>query len=467
MLSGNPMTRLYLRIWLAVVVAVILVTVGVGAVIRTYYEMRLQEQIAAAGPPTQAPLLARDITVRDETGQVLTSGSVQPTRIPGVGIEYPVKLKDGRDWVVLVGPRMRASGAAAPGSGAAGDSDARPPRRNPSMRGSEFGPPAGMLRPAMGDDRSGGPGPNGPGGLFGRFFGFGSLVLTICIAVAIGAYPVVRRLTQRLESLKTGVQRFGQGDLSTRVPVVGKDEIAYLTEQFNESAARIEALVTAHKSLMANASHELRSPLARLRMGLELSQSGVTPALQAEMSRSITELDELIGEILLASRLSATSTSTPGLGPADGLGLQADQSVDMIGLLAEECSKTHATLSVDESADANVNGDARLLRRLVRNLLENARRYGGNDIQARWRDTLILTVTDSGPGVPSAQRERIFEPFYRLPGASEASGGVGLGLSLVKTIAQHHGASVACVDRADGLTGACFEVRFQPATRGV
>lgn len=436
------MTRLYLRIWLAVVVAVILVTVGVGAVIRSYYEMRLQEQIAAAGPPSQAPLLARDITVRDETGRVLTSGSVLPTRVPGVGIEYPIKLQDGREWVVLVGPRARASGAEARiGEG-------RAIRRNPDVGSPEFRasgmPPPGIGRP-------------GPGGFFGGLLGFSILVLSVAVAVAIGAFPVIRRLTQRLDVLKSGVQRFGQGDLSTRVPVVGKDEIAYLTEQFNESASRIEALVDAHKSLMANASHELRSPLARLRMGLELSQSGSTPALQAEMARSITELDELIEEILLASRLSAGASNT---------GLRTREAIDIVGLLAEECARTAAILSVDAETgseahtDTGFTGDPRLLRRLIRNLLENARRYGLGEVRAHWQANQVLAVTDSGPGVPLEERVRIFEPFYRLPGASEASGGVGLGLSLVKTIAEHHGASIHCIDRPDGQRGACFELRF-------
>ena len=110
-----------------------------------------------------------------------------------------------------------------------------------------------------------------------------------------------------------------------------------------------------------------------------------------------------------------------------------------------------------------VRGISKLLRRAIRNLLENARRYSTGEItvQVLRSGTLAeVRVCDRGPGVPLDQRERIFEPFYRLPGASERDGGVGLGLSLVRTIAQRHGGTVVCTDRPDGATGACFELRL-------
>jgi signal transduction histidine kinase len=112
-----------------------------------------------------------------------------------------------------------------------------------------------------------------------------------------------------------------------------------------------------------------------------------------------------------------------------------------------------------------VRGVGKLLRRMVRNLLENAVRYGaatGPESEAvlllsREGGSPVLRVCDNGPGVPPTYRERIFEPFFRLPGASERVGGVGLGLSLVKSIAERHGARVLCTDHAGG--GACFELR--------
>jgi signal transduction histidine kinase len=112
-----------------------------------------------------------------------------------------------------------------------------------------------------------------------------------------------------------------------------------------------------------------------------------------------------------------------------------------------------------------VDGDPRLLRRMVRNLLENARRHGaGTPVEVRaWREASgpAFEVLDRGPGVPEAERERIFEPFHRLAGHGEGSGGVGLGLSLVRQIARRHGASVACLPREGG--GSRFAVRFGAA----
>jgi signal transduction histidine kinase len=291
--------------------------------------------------------------------------------------------------------------------------------------------------------------------------GFFWMLGLIGLAVALGLYPVVRRLTQRLEGLQRGVQRWGEGDLSVRVSVQGDDEVADLSERFNAAAERIEALMASQKSLLANASHELRSPLARIRMGLELMNAPLADpdALarsRAEILRNMAELDQLIDEILLASRLDAKEAD-----------IGTVEAVDLVGLCAEECARVGATLEVPKGLHTlEVQGVAKLLRRLVRNLLENARRYGAAGVQGQ--DTVlmlqgdkgqvVLKVCDRGPGVPAPFRERIFEPFFRLPGASEGVGGVGLGLSLVRSIAQRHGGQVACHERQGG--GAVFEVRL-------
>lgn len=278
------------------------------------------------------------------------------------------------------------------------------------------------------------------------------ILALVAAIVGIGAFPVVRRLTRRLENLQGSVEQWGGGQLSTRVPVEGRDEVAQLATSFNNSAERIEALVNAQKSLLANASHELRSPLARIRMAVELMQEQASPAIRDELNHNIAELDQLIDEVLLASRLDAAAP-----------GAASHAEVDLTAIVAEECARVGAGF---EAAALTVHGDAKLLRRLVRNLLENAMRYGGEtpvtlDLQAV-EDGVRLDVGDSGPGVPEAERERIFEPFYRLPGASEASGGVGLGLSLVRQIALHHGGSVVCLGNRQ--RGCCFRVTL-PASR--
>jgi signal transduction histidine kinase len=281
--------------------------------------------------------------------------------------------------------------------------------------------------------------------------GFAALLILIAAAVAAGAYPVVRRLTGRLERLQGSVETWGEGQLSTRVAVEGVDEVARLATSFNDSAARIEALVGAQKSLLANASHELRSPLARIRMAVELMQDQVTPAIRDELKRNVAELDQLIDEVLLASRLDAAASAPP-----------AGEEVDVTGIVAEECTRVNATLA---AGLLSVHGDPKLIRRMVRNLLENARRYGaGTAIDVRLSSAgraLQLDVCDGGPGIGEAERERIFDPFYRLPGASETAGGVGLGLSLVRQIARHHGGIVQCLPRQGG--GCCFRVTMPQA----
>jgi len=273
------------------------------------------------------------------------------------------------------------------------------------------------------------------------------LLAVIALAVAAAAYPVVRRLTGRLERLQASVGAWGAGDLSARVAVEGRDEVAQLAISFNRSAARVEALMGAQKTLLANVSHELRSPLARVRMAIELLQDSAPAEIRAELARDIAELDQLIGEVLLASRLEAATDTGRSV-----------VRVDFTALVAEECARVAADLSAEP---IEVEGDPALLRRMVRNLLENARRHGGaTPISATLSSgspaVVQLEICDRGPGVPEREREAIFAPFYRAPGASEADGGHGLGLSLVRQIVGRHGGDVRCVEHPSG--GGCFQV---------
>ncbi|HKX94624.1 MAG TPA: ATP-binding protein, partial [Methylibium sp.] len=278
-----------------------------------------------------------------------------------------------------------------------------------------------------------------------------ALLLMLFLAVAGGAYPVVRRLTRRLENLKQGVEAFGAGALHHRVMADGKDEVAAVAASFNRAAERIEALVKSNQSLLANASHELRSPLARLKMAVAMLDEAAPERrapLKAEIERNIRELDALVEEVLLASRLDVRQPDARA----------PDEAVDLLGLAAEEAARVDAVLDLPRDGEpalpATATADERLLRRALRNLLENARRYGGEQApELRLRRTgsaVEMAVCDRGPGVPEAERERIFEPFYRLPGHAEQAGGVGLGLSLVRQIAAHHGGSVRCEPREGG-----------------
>ena len=384
--------HLYVRIWLAVVGGVVILTLMANWIVR----------VAAEAERERLAPVPREVVVLDAQDKQIGAGKA--LRVPGQGLEFDVTLSDGKAITLRVAPRERATGT----SGFA-------PWRTP--------------------------------------FGLGWMIALVGVAVALGVYPIVRRLTKRLETLQRGVQRWGEGDLSVRVTEEGQDEVADLSKRFNASAVRIEQLVRSHKSLLANASHELRSPLTRIRMSLELMGDQPSPAARAEISRNIAELDQLIDEILLASRLDASEAD-----------MGTVEAVDLTGLAAEECARVDAELDLvagTDNAALTVPGVSRLLRRAIRNLLENARRYGAGEISVELGSAdgqATVRVNDRGPGVPAALRDRIFEPFYRLPGASERNGGVGLGLALVKSITERHGGTVRCEDRPGG--GASFVIRL-------
>ena len=426
------MARLYFRIYLAVLGSLAIFAILAGIMWRLYGDFdrfgpRAEFYPAAAKqlvPPAIAPpeiqraslehwrqLSGYDLAIFDRDGQLIADASDGSLLAPsqrrerfGPGHQHPhfwthvVQISDGR-WLVAAKPIAK---------------------RGPWSR-----------------------------------FAWLAALLAITSTVGLCAYPVVRRLTRRLENLQQSVEALGSGDLSARVKVEGRDEIGRLAATFNRSADRIEALVTANKSLLANASHELRSPLARLRMGIEALPQDAPRIDRGELTRNIRELDQLIDEILLASRLDAHS--------ADEATFEA---VDLVALLAEECARSGAELDPAPNSLAIVRADPRLLRRLIRNLLENAKHHGNTAavevmVKAVTANTVAFEVCDRGPGVTAQERERIFKPFHRAAGASERNGGVGLGLSLVRQIALRHGGNVICLSREGG--GSCFRVTL-PAT---
>jgi signal transduction histidine kinase len=263
-----------------------------------------------------------------------------------------------------------------------------------------------------------------------------ALVL-LFIVVAIAAHPVVRRLTRRLERLQNGVETLGRGDLSARVKVEGCDEVSRLAMSFNRAAARIEELLNAHKMLLANASHELRTPLTRIRLGVELLKADATPARKAALERDIAEIDGLIEGILLSSRLDALSEP------------EVKEEVDLLALAAEEAARYEGCSVSGEPVI--VRGNPALLRRLLRNLVENALRHGKPPVSvsvSREDGRAALRVSDQGPGIAATETETVFEPFRRARQAN--STGTGLGLSLVRKIARHHGGNAAIEKNTPG-----------------
>lgn len=412
--------RLYVRIWLAVVLAVLILSLLVGWLWRMQADRIRAERLA------EVP--AREVVLRNGAGEVVGSSTVQAVRVPGRGVEFHVQLPPG-----LQGGEQLAISLPQRPRGAGREGRDGPPRNPPPWWA--FGGPG---------DRGGAPS-----------LGFVSLLIAFALAVALGSYPIVRRLTQRLEGLQRGVERLGAGDLRARVDESGHDEAAFLAKRFNRAADQIEALIQSQKSLLANASHELRSPLTRIRMGLELLDAAPSASLKAELSRNIAELDALIDEILLSSRLETQASGALAL---------VREPVDLLGLAAEEGARVGVELQWQGSSDqvaSALPGDAKLLRRMLRNLLENAQRHGGQGVAltlSRDPSGFVVEVADRGPGVSASEREAIFEPFYRSSQASESHGGVGLGLALVRSIARQHGGRAQCLAREGG--GARFVVHL-------
>lgn len=437
------MRSLYLRIWLTVVIAL-----GLYAGVSVWLMQRHMDQhmdqerqraeasmqgraeawadlLSKALPPSTAAPSEQRAALQDWSqrlrlpmaldnaagSRIGASDSFERREAEGLGPRrlVPVRLADGRTLWILRGPGFRRG---EPGEG----------RRPPPERSVDFFPGV----------------PDG--------WGLATLLTVMFAAVAAGAWPVVRHLTRRLESLKTGMQTFGAGALHHRVDVQGQDEVAAVAASFNEAAARIETLVRSHQSLLANASHELRSPLARLKMAVSMLED-VPPVqrgkLVEEIHTNIAELDALVEEVLLASRLDSAG---------DALYKEA---VDLEALAHEEGARVQARVV---GPPLTFQADERLLRRALRNLLENAQRYGDGDILLQWSTPVDgrvqIQVCDRGPGVPEPYRQRIFEAFFRLPGHAEREGGVGLGLSLVRQIAQRHEGHVDCSAREGG--GSCF-----------
>ncbi|HVG52452.1 MAG TPA: HAMP domain-containing sensor histidine kinase [Xanthobacteraceae bacterium] len=408
------MRRLYQKIYLTIIAALLLVVLIAGAFWRlgasnapvdAAFDM-VGEMAMAVLPPANAPRQAQQETIEHFAQRIdadLTLFDRDLNRIATVG--RPI----------------------------------RPPRRH---EGSGWMPgPAGPIwRIQLPDERWLFVRPHIPR----RHPAFGMVLFLglIALVVAVAAFPLVRGLTRRIERLQGAVETLGSGNLGARAKVEGKDEVARLAQSFNAAATRIEDLVGAHRLLLANASHELRTPLSRIRLGLELYQNTGDAKYKTQLQQDIAELDFLIEEILLASRLEAN------------VAVQTKEDVDLLALAAEEAAR-YDNCTV-EGEGVVMRGDARLLRRMVRNLLENAKRHGAPPVSVTVRrdgTQAVLEVSDAGSGIPEAERERVFAPFQRLAGDAV---GAGLGLSLVRQIARAHGGDAIVAPRPGAAS--CFRV---------
>jgi len=278
------------------------------------------------------------------------------------------------------------------------------------------------------------------------------------LAAGVISYLLALYLTSPLKKLQTVVQAFAEGNLNVRVaPALGnrKDELADLGREFDDMAERIAALISAQKRLLGDISHEVRSPLARLTVALELARrnsNGKATAALDRIEQETERVNKLVGQLLALTRLESGAEHVP----PEMIALEelVQQVVDDASYEAKPLHKEVKALQMEH---CRVRGSFELLRSGVENVVRNAIRYTPEnttvEVSLNWKlDTAVLTVRDYGPGVPETELRHIFEPFYRVSEARErASGGVGLGLSIAERTVKLHGGAIHAENAQNGL----------------
>lgn len=297
-----------------------------------------------------------------------------------------------------------------------------------------------------------------PGGLLtqfratprARFFRFLAAILT----VGLVCFALARYLTKPIVALRAATQQLAKGDLSARVAeTTRQDELADLGRDFNQMAERIEALMKSQQRLVGDVSHELRSPLARLNVALELARlkagTEASPALD-RIEREAERLNELIGQLLTLAKLES------------GVAAPAKESVALDKLVQEivadanfEAVARNRQVKLFHCDECRADGSPELLRRAIENVIRNAVRYTAEATAVevalkRDGNQAIISVRDFGQGVPPASLAQLFEPFYRVAEARDRqTGGIGLGLAITKSAIQLHGGTISAAN-ADG-----------------
>jgi two-component system, OmpR family, osmolarity sensor histidine kinase EnvZ len=262
--------------------------------------------------------------------------------------------------------------------------------------------------------------------------------------ILLTALLLVRRLTQPLAQLAAASAAVGRGVKPAALPETGAQEIAQLARSFNRMAREVQELLDGRTTLLAGISHDLRTPLARLRLAVAMLPAGADPGLIAGIERDLDSMDRLIGRYLALAR---------------GM---IDEDVEVLDLreLIDKCvsDARRAGGAVRWSPGAPCQCAVRptAFERILANLLDNARRHGGGDTEVEHRcdaDGAVIRVLDRGPGIPAAQRDDVFRPFHRFDTA-RASGGSGLGLAIAHQLAEANGWRLDLLARAGGGTEA-------------
>jgi signal transduction histidine kinase len=274
------------------------------------------------------------------------------------------------------------------------------------------------------------------------------------VVVVVVAHAVLRRLLRPLRSLGEGVAQLAEGQLDVSLPTRTRDEFGVLTDAFNRMVGRVREMIRSRDRLLLDVSHELRSPLTRLKVALELLPGGET---RKGMAADVAEMELMIAELLELERLR------------DGSGIRPSRQ-DVVPLLREVVDdfggRPPGVLFIgadDEAVPLEI--DAPRIRTVLRNVLENATKYALPDSRpvelslADRGDVVEIRVADDGPGIPEEDIASVFEPFFRVDRSrSKKTGGYGLGLSICRRIVEAHGGSIAVENRAG--RGATFVLRL-------
>jgi two-component system sensor histidine kinase CpxA len=274
------------------------------------------------------------------------------------------------------------------------------------------------------------------------------------MTAAIGlCYWLALYLTRPVRILQKAVERFGRGDLSARAESVRRDELGQLARTFDRMADRIETLLAAERRLLLDISHELRSPLARLGVAIELGRSGEdTDAALNRIQKESDRLNSLVGQLLQVTRVE---------GDAASLRRDPVRLDQLVQLLVEdsaiEAAAHGCSLRYQSGEPVTIAGDPELLRRAVENVLRNAIRYEPRDssVEVKLRrggSRAVVEIRDHGPGVPEDALPRIFDPFYRVESdRNRLSGGIGLGLSIARRAVELHQGAIRASNANPGL----------------
>jgi signal transduction histidine kinase len=285
------------------------------------------------------------------------------------------------------------------------------------------------------------------------------LLLFLVTGVVCTAYAFQKRLLRPVRLLDDGVERLSKGDLNVAVPVLTRDEFGILTDAFNKMVGRVRQMVQARDQLLLDVSHELRSPLTRLKVALAMLPDDEN---RSGMAGDLNEMEAMIAELLEMERLR------------DGRGIRraAHDLVSVLREVAEDYQKGPPGIRiVSPFRELWLDIDKDKIKTVLRNLLENAVKFGLPDSRAveiaveQDADTVTLRICDDGPGIPQADIANLFEPFFRVDRSrSKKTGGYGLGLSICKRIMEAHRGSIA-VSNNPGR-GASFVLTFQKIASG-